>query len=79
MVTADVTPCGRARMPLGEQSGRCGGHGAAARVCGGVRWRLDELHCGGQVHPPAGWTTCGWALARVRAQYATTRCGSAAR
>ena len=54
MVTADVTPCGRARMPLGEQSGRCGGHGAAARVCGGVRWRLDELHCGGQVHPPAG-------------------------
>ncbi len=42
MVTADVTACGRPRMPLGEQSGRCGGH-AAARVCGGVRWRPGRV------------------------------------
>ena len=53
MVTADVTACGRPRMPLGEQSGRCGGHRAACSggVCGGGQ---DEFHCGGQVRPPAG-------------------------
>ena len=80
MVTADVAACGRARMPVGEQSGRCGGHRAA---CSGVRRcavaaRTSCTAVGRFTRQP-GWTTCGWALARVRTQYATTRCGSAAR
>ena len=82
MVTADVIPCGRARMPLGEQSGRCGGHRAA---CSGVRRcavaaRTSSTAVGRFARQP-GWTTCGWALARVRTQYATTplRIGSTLR
>ena len=55
MVTADVTACGRARMPLGEAVRALWRAprsvlGCAA-VCGGGQ---DEMHCGGQVHPPAG-------------------------
>ena len=81
MVTADVTPYGCARIPLGEQSGRCGAHRAAARVCGGVSWRLDELHCGGQVHRPAGAddVRMGACSGSAPPSARRPRCGSAAR
>jgi hypothetical protein len=82
MVVADVTACAVVRGCLwasspGAVAGTAQRLGCAA-VCGGGQ---DEFHCGGRFTRQPGWTTCGWALARVRTQYATTplRIGSTLR